>query len=201
MDRRHVLAGLAAAAAASPALAQQTLQTQQQTQPMAQAQTNMPAGTMQGGQMGAMGQAEQQYMQKTLQAGTVALETSRVAQQKATDPNVKQFSRFETEEQTTIAEILRSMADPGATASTGQPAIPADKAQMVQQLQQMQGGAEFDRMYVQGQIQGHQELLAIQEQYLQGGRNLHATHIAKLAAGRIREHIEELQGIQQKLRG
>jgi putative membrane protein len=208
MHRRIVLTGLAAAAA-SPALAQTQQPAPIQVAPQAAgSQPGSAAGGTYQGAAGQMGQAEVQHMQQTLAAGTVALQTSEIALQKAQHPNVKQFAQFEREEQTTLAEILRSMQEPAATASGGSagagtaPEIPADKASMMQQLQQAQAGAEFDRMYIQGQIQGHQELLQIQERYLQSNsRNREHVNVAKLARGRIQEHIVELQGIQQALRG
>ncbi len=189
MDRRHLIAALAVAAA-GPALAQTS-----GTMPSSSSAGSMAAGAsnaMQG--MMAMGQAEQQYMQRTLMNGTVSLETSKIALDKARNDDVKQFAKFEAEEQQTVAEIIRSMGDPSSTASTG--AMPqGEMAQMVEKLRGMQAGAEFDRMYVQGQIQGHQELLKVQEEYVRGGQNMHVKHIAMLAAGRIREHITELQDL------
>ncbi len=207
MHRRVVLTALAAAAA-TPVLAQ----TQQPAPiPVTPQATGNQSGAAAGGTYGAagqMGQGEVQHMQQTLAAGTVALQTSEIALQKAQNPKVKQFAGFEREEQTTIAEILRSMQEPAATASGGAagaataPEIPADKANMMQQLQQAKAGAEFDRMYIQGQIQGHQELLRIQERYLQANsRSREHVNIAKLARGRIQEHITELQDIQKELRG
>jgi putative membrane protein len=73
---------------------------------------------------------------------------------------------------------------------------------MMQSLQQAKAGADFDRMYIQGQIQGHQELLQIQERYLQANsRNREHVNVAKLARGHIKEHLAMLQDIQKELRG
>jgi putative membrane protein len=160
-----------------------------------------------------MGQAETQHLQQTLATGTVALQTSEIALQKAQNPKVKQFAQLERDEQTTIAEVLRSMQEPAATASGGAaapaakaaataPEIPADKAKMMEQLQQAKAGAEFDRLYIEGQLQGHQELLQIQERYLQSNsRNREHVNVTKLARGHIKEHITDLQTIQKELRG
>ena len=199
MDRRVVLAGLAAFAAA-PALAQQSSGGASGST----AAPAMPAG--QAGAMGAarLGQAEMQHMQQTLQLGSVALETSRLAQQKARNENLKQFAGFEVEEQTTIAEILRGMMDPSATATTGSApaaagAAPRDPkgAEMVQKLSQTQGEA-FDREYLRGQIEGHRDLLEVQERYLQSNsQNREHMNIAKLARGRIMEHIALLEDMQK----
>jgi putative membrane protein len=208
MHRRLVLTGLAAAVT-TPAFAQtqQPAPIQATPQP-AGGQPGAAAGGVYGG-AGQMGQAEVQHLQQTLATGTVALQTSEIALQKAQNPRVKQFAQFERDEQTTIAEVLRSMQEPAATASGGAakpaataPEIPADKAKMMEELQKAKAGAEFDRLYIQGQVQGHQELLQIQERYLQSNsRNREHVNVAKLARGHIKEHIAHLQDIQKELRG
>jgi putative membrane protein len=195
MDRRHVLAALAAAVAAGPALAQTSSSGGMQSGSSSGSMSGMASG--QAGAMMPMGQAEQQYMQRTLMIGTVSLETSKVAQEKARNDDIKEFAKFEAEESQTVAEILRSMGDPSATAST-QAQPQGEMAQMAEKLRGMQAGAEFDRMYVTGQLQAHQELLKVQEEYIRGGQNMHVKHVAMLAAGRIREHISDLQDLQKR---
>lgn len=207
MDRRVVLAGLAAFAAA-PALAQQS-----------GAAPVMPAGQAGATGAGRLGQAEAQHMQQTLQLGAVALDTSRLAQQKARNEDVKQFAGFEVEEQTTIAEILRGMMDPAATAAvapapgTTAGAAPAQGAaagavpqmdsrgrEMVQKLSQVEGEA-FDREYLQGQIQGHRDLLEVQDRYLRSNpQNRDHMNMVKLARGRIMEHIALLEDMRKTVR-
>jgi putative membrane protein len=172
MDRRIVLAGLAAAFAA-PALAQQSGASSTMQSGSAAGQ----AGAMRAGQMG---QAEMQHMQQTMQLGQMALETSRLAQQKAKNENLKQFAQFEVEEQTTLAQILQSKG-----------------REMVQKLQQASADT-FDKEYLQGQIQGHRDLLQVQERYLQSNsQNREHMAVARLARGRIQEHIVLLEDMQK----
>jgi len=207
MDRRIVLAGLAALAAA-PALAQTGGGT-----------TTMQPGAAAGSKMnaagGQMSQADMQHMQQTMQLGMIALETSRIAQQKARNEDLKQFAQFEVQEQTTLSEVLRSMMEPAATAATGAATgqaggnMPASGAmqmdaqgrEMVQKLQSAEAGAEFDRQYLQGQIQGHRDLLQVQERYLQSNpQNREHMNVAKMARTQIREHIALLEDMQNKMR-
>jgi putative membrane protein len=96
MDRRHVLAGLAGLPFATAVVAQ----TASPQSPAAQ------TGGAAGGVYGtagvtnanpgaqALGQAEQQWLQQTMMVGSVALQTSEVALQKAEDEDVKQFAHF-----------------------------------------------------------------------------------------------------------
>ena len=61
-------------------------------------------------------------------------------------------------------------------------------------------GPSFDQDYVAGQIQGHQELLAIQEHYLKSGSsNRELVAIARLAQNTIQEHLTLLQQIKDEL--
>ena len=197
MDRRLVLTGLAAAAA-TPVLAQTT-----QTAPMSsgttQSGSTQPGTTPSGSMNMAMGEAEMKHTRDTLMAGMVALETSRVALEKARNDQVKKYAQFEKDEQEGIAEVLKSMMDPAAASSTMP--LQGEDAAMVQKMQGMQAGAEFDRMYVQGQIEGHQKLLRIQEEYIRQGRNREHLNVAKLARGHIKEHIEDFTDISKALKG
>jgi putative membrane protein len=68
---------------------------------------------------------------------------------------------------------------------------------MMQKLRQP-SGAEFDREYLRGQIEGHRELRQIQERYLASNpQNREHMNVAKLARGQIQEHIALLDGIQK----
>jgi putative membrane protein len=204
MDRRVVITGLAAAVLAVPALAQTTAPTAQPG-----AAGNSASGSSAARTGGQMSQADVQHMQQTMQLGTVALETSRIAQEKAQNADLKQFATFEVQEQTTISEILQSMMDPSATAATSAQTgatatgmqMPAEARQTVQKLQSAQAGADFDRQYLQSQVEGHRDLLQVQERYLSSNpQNREHMNVAKMARTQIREHIALLETIQQKMR-
>jgi putative membrane protein len=176
MDRRSVLLSIAGVTLSSAAFAQ--------------------AGASPTASTGSppLGQAEQQWMQQTMAVGSVAMRTSELAVEKARDEDVKQFAQFEVDEQKGIAEVLRSMM--GSAGSAAMPPQADQKhAAVMQKLEQSRGKA-FDRAYVQAQVDGHQELLQIQEAFIKSSSNNRETmNVAKLAAGRIREHIAILDDI------
>jgi putative membrane protein len=77
----------------------------------------------------------------------------------------------------------------------------ASAREMVQKLQGQQAGAEFDRMYLEGQLQGHRSLLQVQERYLQSNpQNREHVNVARMARGQIREHIALLEDMQKTMR-
>lgn len=198
MHRRFVLTGLAGLALAPEALAQTASPATPQA---ASPQTDAAGGGVYANRAGPLGQAEQQWLRQTMAVGAVALQTSEIALQKAQDEDVKQFAQFERDEQQTIAEVLRSMLEPAGTASTANPPQPDQQhTAMIQKLQQAKAGDAFDKEYIQGQLQGHQELLQIQERFLQGRpQNREAMNAAKLARGQIKEHLVLLKDIQEGL--
>jgi predicted outer membrane protein len=238
MSRHLVIASLVAAISL-PALAQQQNQAipQPTTPQPAETQPNQALGqkaqerqqrTQQGGAPqdtqsstrqgqasapAAMGQqqsqADRQYIEQMLALSTVSLQQSNFAHSKAQNPRVKQFAEFEIGEQNLLTDIMRSFADPNATASTTQgarqsaataPELPQKDAQSMERLSKAQAGAAFDKDYVALQIEGHEQLLKLQESHLQqASGNREMTNIAKLARGQIKEHLVLLQDMQKEL--
>jgi predicted outer membrane protein len=133
------------------------------------------------------------YRTETLEIGTFAKETSQVALKKAEHPKVREFAGFEVAEQTAIAQVLTNNNDP--------PPAPLSSAHQSELKQlQAQGGRAFDGAYVQGQIAGHHQLLAIQQAFLDGRpTDLDAMHIAVLARTVINMHLTMLQDLQNQL--
>lgn len=138
-----------------------------------------------------LGPGEQRYAMDTLAIGSVALRSSQMAQGRARAPRVAEFANFEITEQTTVAQIMAEMG------LTPPPPAPMDQ-RMLDRLSAARG-PDFEREYVMGQMDGHRRLLAIQERYIAEGRDPHARHLAMLSRATIREHMQLLQDIQQRM--
>ncbi|CAO4152410.1 DUF4142 domain-containing protein [Methylorubrum extorquens] len=197
MDRRLVITTVAAAIA-MPSL---SLSAFAQNSPSS-------ASEKTGNTAAAMGEAEAKHAADTSTVGGMSLEASRIALKKAQNPKVKEFAQLEVAEQETIADVLKSMRDQSTPAS-GQVKAPSAEVvqtnldakgkQMMEKLQKAEAGAGFDKEYIQGQIQGHQELLQIQETYLKSGRDRENLNMTKLMRGQIKEHLTLLQDIEKQL--
>ena len=161
-----------------------------------------------GNKAAIMGEAEARHAADTTTAGLMALETSRIALKKAQNPKVKEFAQLEVAEQETIADVLKSMRDQSVPASGQVKAPSAEVVQtnldakgkaMAEKLQKAEAGAAFDRDYVQGQIEGHNQLLEIQETYLKTGNDRENLNVTKLMRGQIKEHLTLLQDMLKQL--
>jgi putative membrane protein len=127
------------------------------------------------------------YVADTMRVGGVALRSSQLARGRAAAPTVREFAEMEAREQTTIAQILAEVSG-----MRGPPPPDPRMAALEAELARARGPI-FDRLYVQGQIEGHSQLLRIQEDYIRGGRNPHARHIAMLSRGQILDHLTLLR--------
>jgi putative membrane protein len=163
-----------------------------------------PATKPADGMMPAMGEAEMKHAEETGMVGSQSLLQSRLAVTKATDPKVKMFAEFEVAEQETVGDILKSMKM-GMDEAQGALMPPTDAEAMTMagpdaraMLDDMTAleGAEFDKAYVAANLEGHQKLLAIQEEYLTVGTNREHLSVAKLARGMVKEHIAHLEELQ-----
>jgi putative membrane protein len=174
MIRRQILFGLAAAGAAAP-----ILQATAQSQP----------GIIQPGTVRPLSATE--HLAMTLMAGTLSKQSSQLAMTRAQHRDVQQFGGFEASEQTVFAQVLTRTDNP--------PPVPldAEHAAILANLESLSGPA-FDRAYVQSQILGHQELLLIQQGYLENSsRTPEMQSVAVLARWSILQHQAMLRDIQQ----
>lgn len=75
------------------------------------------------------------------------------------------------------------------------------KAQILSRLSGMPGGPEYDAMFVNASLQGHQEALAIHGSYAQAGEDPGLRRIAAGAVPLIRKHIAQLSRMQAMMGG
>ncbi|WP_165491199.1 DUF4142 domain-containing protein [Lichenihabitans psoromatis] len=207
MERRLVLVGIAALAA-GPALAQSNPAPATDTPAAAPTAPLAPAPAMKMAPPISLSDAATTHLKRTMAVGSLSLLACRIAAPKVRQAMLKQFVAFETAEQETIASILKAMMMPGAPPS-GDVATPTDAELMgaidakgkaaIEKLRDMRAGVEFERAYVKAQVEGHRELLEIQETYLKVADNLDATNMAKLAKGQITEHLVLLSDIGKQI--
>lgn len=123
-------------------------------------------------------------------AGTASLQASQLAVQKAQTANLRQFAELEAEEQQNMMKALQAAGeDPGRIE------LPAANLTAMRQLQQA-SGSEFEQLYLQDQIAGHQGLLQLNELHLQqAGTDAHRMIVPLMAIPAIKSHLAMLQMI------
>jgi putative membrane protein len=141
----------------------------------------------------AMSEAEKEHAMQTLAVGSVALETAKIAEDKAQNAWVKKFAQYEVAEQTTIASILKSM---GATPAK----LTQKQSEVITMAREAKAGPSFDEDFLANQLDGHKELLQIQDTYIDQGKDEGAVNLSKLARAQIKEHIDLIETIRKELK-
>lgn len=115
---------------------------------------------------------------------------SNIAIEKARHPRVREFAHFEHAEQTTAAQVLKSM-----NPSLSPPAPPQNVTDAISRLKQLRPGIAFDREFVAAQIRGHEAVRTTQQDFLKSGHDLAAVNTAKLLLVLINEHLTVLSDL------
>ncbi|CAO4193907.1 DUF4142 domain-containing protein [Methylorubrum extorquens] len=125
-----------------------------------------------------------QFRLTMLMSGEYAIATSRIALERSRNPHIRNFAQLEINEQTAVAAAL------GAASGTVQPR--PDQIAIIQRLQGLPAQRSFDRAYVEGQIAGHEELLALNMAYAQSGGDDRSRAVATVAVPSIQTHLSIL---------
>ena len=148
--------------------------------------------------------SDDEYIRRTLAAGSLSLAASRMAQEKLQADDLREFAQLETAEQEALLDVLKSLQNPAPTDRTIKAPAEADLPQRgreeLEKMRRAPAGSEFDRQYLEAQTSGHVELLRVQEAYLNSGRNnLNLRNVAKLACTTIREHLQLLADLESEI--
>jgi putative membrane protein len=109
--------------------------------------------TTQLAQAGEISAEDQEFLTKAIQAGVAEVRISELAMEKAQDEQVRGFAERMVQDHTESNERLLSLAE--TAGDTPPMEMDQEHQAMLQQLSQLSGG-EFDRQYMEGQVQDHQ---------------------------------------------
>ena len=124
--------------------------------------------------------------------GIAEVEAGNLAQQKSTNPKVKDFGAMMVKDHTAANNKLKALADskgvslPG-NSSVGQMAI---KAKL-----EVLSGETFDKSYVKGQIKAHEATVDLFQKEMASGKDADAKAFAKESLPTIRSHLKAIRAI------
>lgn len=127
---------------------------------------------------------------KALQGGDYSTATSKLAASRARNRMVRTFAQLEIAEQAAVAKAFGTRP--------GQAGIDPRHQAMLAELEDA-SGADFDQMYIDGQIKGHRELLAIHQRYARSGNDPMARGASIVGVIGIESHLTMLKTIRSSL--
>lgn len=145
-----------------------------------------------------MPMASHDYVMRTVQTNTAEIEAAKLAEMKSSDPEVKQFAAMMIKDHTAAQAKLKTAVESQAGMAMPAPMLAPKDAAMAKKLE-ASSGAAFDRMYVDGQVMGHSEALALQEDYAMHGSDAALKAYATATAKVVEGHLKHAKMLQAKL--
>lgn len=130
---------------------------------------------------------EKEFRMGVIGPAEISLVTSQIALSKASNKYAKEFAGFELEEAKAVTSVLKDLGTP----------VPAmtPKAQATLNKIKTTTGATFDKAYIQAQLENHEFLRDLSQNYLKNsaGKTSPAEsqtrHLATLALAVFKEHV------------
>lgn len=169
-----------------------------QAQPM-----GTPPGPMHGG-MGAMGgpmmgaaMPSMEYVRNAAQSDEYEIQAAQMALQMSRNPRVRTFAKMMIRDHTKSTMMIHA-----ALRRSGQPVPPPpplkpEQQQMISQLQS--AGPNFDRMYVDQQVQAHEMALRLHQAYAQGGNDPALRDAAMKIVPVVQMHLDHARALQSHM--
>lgn len=131
---------------------------------------------------------DRQAIQKLAQADMAEIQAGKLAQQKASSPEVKKFGEHMVEEHSKMLEQGKQLAQ---SKGVKPPAATDKKHQAALKKLQGASGDDFDRRYMAQMVEDHQEALKLAEKTAKDAKDPQLKEHAQKGAGHIKEHLAQ----------
>ena len=138
------------------------------------------------------------YVTAAGQSDQFEIQEGKLAERMGHSAKVRAFGRQMVEDHMKSTQQVMAAAQTSGMPEMPPPPLTSDQQQMIAQLQ-ASSGADFDRTYVQQQMQSHQMALALQQGYAQSGTDPNLKGTAMKIVPVVEHHIQELQTMQSAM--
>jgi putative membrane protein len=140
----------------------------------------------------AGGTADNSFYRNLAEGGMAEVDLAQLAQQKSTDPKVKDFAQMMVNDHGAANEKLNALA------ASKQVAVPKTlDASHEAEKTRLEGlrGNSFDRAYAQSQVKAHEKAVGLLEKEISSGQDADAKAFAQSVLPTIRHHLEEARAL------
>lgn len=135
---------------------------------------------------------DKSFYKSLAEGGIAEVRDGKLAQEKATDPKIKDFGAMMVKDHTKANEELQSLAESKGIKLPHGPGVGADttKAKL-----SMESGSAFDKSYVKSQVKAHQETVDLLQKEISSGQDAEAKALAQKVLPTVQSHLQAIQGI------
>jgi putative membrane protein len=155
------------------------------------AENGMASMNSLGNASGPRASTGQEYVLLASASDQFEIETSRLAEDRAQNDRVKQFAAMIIADHQRSTDLLRQAAGQAQPPiQLAPPQLTPQQAQILEGLRSAEEGA-FDQLYLQGQVQAHQQTLAALQDYARNGDVPSLRQHASTVAGPVEQHLNQ----------
>jgi putative membrane protein len=141
---------------------------------------------------GSLSETDANFAQKAAVGGLAEVQAAKLAEQKASGPEVKQFARQMEKDHTAANQELMQIAKGKGVAAPSEP----DSAHKAAERKMSQlSGAQFDQQYMQGQLADHKETVALFQKEASSGQDPQLKGFARKYLPILQHHLEMAESI------
>ena len=165
---------------------------------------NTPPSSMPGGNPAAAMSTQgaqptaTDFVQAAASSDMFEIASSKVALQRSHNPDVKAFARMMIADTTTTTAGLKAAVAKSGLAIAPPTDMPADKQTLLQELQTIPA-ADFDKKYMDDQVDGHQAALDLMSRYANDGTVPALQEAAKATGPLVQMHLDKAKALHQQL--
>jgi putative membrane protein len=135
---------------------------------------------------------DQTFFTNIAEGGLAEVAAGKLAQAKGTSERVKDFGAMMVKDHSAANENLRSIAASKGVKLPTEPGL-TQKAKM--ELLEHKSGAEFDRAYIDGQINDHIATEELLQKEISTGKDPEAKAFAREILPKVQSHLKKIQDI------
>jgi len=158
-------------------------ETENQAAPAASSAASTPQGQVNA----------EQFVREAAISDMFEIQSSQLAGLKSQDQQLKQFANEVTQDHTKASNELKSAAQEAKNVEVPS-ALDQEHKEKLQQLQQAKG-RQFDQLYAQMQLQGHQKAVGLFQNYAQNGDNPQLKQFAQKTLLVLQHHLQMAQNL------
>ena len=141
---------------------------------------------------------EREFRMGVIGPAELSLATSKIATEKASQKNAKEFAGFELTEAIAVTSVLKDLG-------TSVPPMDTKAKAVLEKIKNTPSGNEFDKIYIKAQLENHKFLRDLAQNYLKKSKDKttaaesQGKHLATLALATFKEHVAITQRILEEL--
>jgi putative membrane protein len=154
--------------------------------------------TSASGSATALGDADIASVIHEVNAGEI--DAGKIAESKAKNADVKAYARQMVQEHTALdKKSAKITGAQGATNAAIRDSVVNANQAMSSQLQSANSGADFDKTYIDGQVQGHQNALSFLQSAQSQTQNADLKKMIDAAIPDVQKHLDRAKSLQSKV--